>query len=63
MHDGSFKTLEEVVKHYNSGGKSNKQKSSLIKPINLTGLEQQNLIAFLKTLTDKNFCNNKYFIK
>jgi cytochrome c peroxidase len=61
MHDGSMKTLEDVVKHYNSGGKNNKQKNNLVKPLNLTTIEQQNLIAFLKTLTDKKFCTNKYF--
>jgi cytochrome c peroxidase len=56
-----MKTLEDVVKHYNSGGKNNKQKNNLVKPLNLTTIEQQNLIAFLKTLTDKKFCTNKYF--
>ncbi|MDO8998297.1 MAG: cytochrome c peroxidase [Bacteroidota bacterium] len=61
MHNGSMKTLEDVVKHYNSGGKNNKQKNNLVKPLNLTTIEQQNLIAFLKTLTDKKFCTNKYF--
>ena len=61
MHDGSIKNLTELVSHYNGGGKTNKQKSDLIKPLNLTEKEQQYLIDFLKTLTDKNFCNNKLF--
>ncbi len=63
MHDGSFRTLSEVVKHYNSGGKNNKQKSTLIRPLSLTETEQNNLIHFLNTLTDKKFCNNKAFVK
>ena len=62
MHDGSFKTLDEVVKHYNSGGKQNKQKNALIKPLNLTEVQQKNLVQFLNTLTDRKFCNNKAFV-
>lgn len=62
MHDGSIKTMREVIQHYSNGGKKNKQKSNLIKPINLTEIEQKNLIEFLKTLTDKTFCNNKAFV-
>jgi len=62
MHDGSFRTLSDVVKHYNSGGKNNKQKSNLIRPLNLTETEQKNLVLFLYTLTDRKFCNNKAFV-
>lgn len=63
MHDGSLKTLKAVIEHYNTGGKINKQKNELIKPLNLSEAEQNNLIDFLKTLTDKKFCNNKHFLK
>jgi cytochrome c peroxidase len=52
MHDGSFKTLEEVLDHYNKGGKNHKNKSPLIKPLNLSLEEQKALITFLHTLTD-----------
>lgn len=62
MHDGSIKTISEVIKHYNSGGKPNKQKSNIIKPLELTEEEQENLVQFLNTLTDRKFCNNKAFI-
>lgn len=61
MHDGRFKTLEEVVNHYNLGGAPNKNKSVLIKPLGLSSAEQQALVAFLKTLTDHAFVNNKNF--
>lgn len=62
MHDGSFKTLNEVVKHYNNGGRQNKQKNVLIKLLNLTETEQKSLVKFLNTLTDRKFCNNKAFV-
>lgn len=63
MHDGSMKTLEEVVEHYNSGGKNHPNKSSLIRPLMLTKQEKKDLIAFLKALTDYTFINNKNFKK
>lgn len=53
MHDGSIATLEEVVEHYNSGGKSHPNKSGLILPLNLTVQEKQDLVNFLKSLTDE----------
>jgi cytochrome c peroxidase len=51
MHDGVFKTLEEVVDFYDKGGVANPQLSSLIKPLGLTSEEKTDLIAFLKALT------------
>jgi cytochrome c peroxidase len=59
MHNGSIKTLNEVVAHYNSGGQFHKNKSALVKPLRLTQEEQNDLVAFLKTLTDYTFINNK----
>ncbi len=53
MHDGSMITLEEVVEHYNSGGKPNFNKSFLIRPLNLTAQEKEDLVNFLKVLTDQ----------
>ncbi|MES2477612.1 MAG: cytochrome c peroxidase [Bacteroidota bacterium] len=61
MHDGRFKTLEEVVANYNSGGTPHKNKSEFIKPLGLSSEEQQELIAFLKALTDQTFINNQNF--
>jgi cytochrome c peroxidase len=52
MHDGRFQTLEEVVHHYNSGGKLSFNANANILPLNLTDQDQSDLIAFLKTLTD-----------
>lgn len=62
MHDGSMKTLEQVVAHYNSGGEYHKSKNDqLIKPLGLSKQEQKNLVAFLNTLTDQDFLSNKNF--
>ncbi len=55
MHDGRFKTLEEVIEHYNSGGKHGPNVSPLIRPLNLNEVQKRQLIAFLETLTDPNF--------
>ncbi|MBK8373118.1 MAG: hypothetical protein IPL20_17590 [Saprospiraceae bacterium] len=33
MHDGSIATLQDVIEHYNSGGKSHVNKSNLIRPL------------------------------
>lgn len=61
MHDGSFNNLEEVIEHYNSGGFDNPQKSAIIKPLGLTQSEKNDLLAFLKSLTDNSFVNNPIF--
>lgn len=61
MHDGSLKTLDEVVEHYNSGGKKHENKSLLIKELYLTNTEKEDLVAFLKSLSDYSFINNKNF--
>jgi cytochrome c peroxidase len=51
MHDGSLKTLEEVVEHYDKGGIKNPALPSLIVPLHLTTQEKQDLVAFLKSLS------------
>ena len=59
MHNGMFRTLEEVVAYYNDPAKfvSNAINidPALTKPLGLTTKEQNDLIAFLKTLTDKKY--------
>lgn len=52
MHDGAFKTLEEVVTFYNEGGGDVENRSKLVFPLNLNDQEQKALVAFLKALTD-----------
>jgi cytochrome c peroxidase len=67
MHDGRFKTLEEVIEHYNSGIKSHPFLSGQLKdwntgtdPIrmNLTEENKEDMLNFLKTLTDIPFIND-----
>lgn len=62
MHDGRFKTLTEVVKHYNSGIQKSKTLSiKLQKPMNFSDNQRTEIVAFLKTLTDKEFLFNPKF--
>jgi cytochrome c peroxidase len=51
MHDGSLKTLTEVVSFYDRGGTTNPWLTTAIQPLNLTAAEQADLIAFLEALT------------
>jgi cytochrome c peroxidase len=52
MHDGSMGTLEEVFAHYQACGKENVNKSAHLKPFTLTEIEKNQLILFLKSLSD-----------
>lgn len=62
MHDGRFKMLNEVLKHYNNGIVNSETLSKeLRKPMNLTDNERTELVAFLKTLTDNEFLFDKRF--
>ena len=51
MHDGSQKTLEEVVEWYDKGGHANPHLSDKIKKLNLAPQEKQDLVAYMKALT------------
>ena len=59
MHDGRFKTLEQVLLYYNNPymfvDDPVNMDSLLLKPLQLTNQENDDLLAFLKTLTDKRF--------
>ncbi len=59
MHNGMFKTLEEVVDYYNDPKKfvpdALNTDELLQKPLGLTDKEKKDLVVFLKTLTDKKF--------
>jgi cytochrome c peroxidase len=48
MHDGSLKTLEDVIEHYSKGGTSNPQLDEEIFALKLTAEEKADLITFLK---------------
>ncbi|MBS1872583.1 MAG: c-type cytochrome [Acidobacteria bacterium] len=52
MHDGSLKSLKEVVDFYVGGGNANPHRDPLLKPLTfLTGAQRADLVAFLKSLT------------
>ena len=59
MHDGRFATLEEVVEHYDSGGKYSTTVDPLMKKLGvglqLSNQENMDLVSYLKTLTDNEF--------
>jgi cytochrome c peroxidase len=54
MHDGSLRTLKDVVRYYNRGGVSNWNLDPLLKPLNLNDSEINDLVAFLRSLTAGN---------
>ncbi len=64
MHNGMFKTLEEVVEYYNNPEKFVRNPinidSTLSKPLGLTEAEKADLVNFLNTLTDKRFTNTRF---
>lgn len=51
MHDGSLKTLEEVIEHYDQGGDRNRFIDTKIFPLHLTKEEKTDLVEFMKSLT------------
>ena len=48
MHDGSMKTLEEVIEHYDKGGDKNPFIDAKIFPLHLTQQEKADLLDFMK---------------
>lgn len=73
MHDGSIATLKEVLAFYAAGGRliesgpyagdgrANPYKDGLIQNINLSEQDQEDIIAFLHTLTDESVLTNPKF--
>jgi cytochrome c peroxidase len=53
FHDGSAKTLADVVKFYNEGGRQNINREWDLNSLALTDDEQKDLVAFLNTLTGR----------
>ncbi len=65
MHNGSFKRLQDVIEHYNSGIDRGDERLSpvLRNEMNLSDMEKKDLLAFLNTLTDKSFMFNRSFME
>jgi cytochrome c peroxidase len=66
MHDGRFKTLEEVIDFYSEGVKASANIDSKMEfahqgGAHLTTKEKQSIVAFLKTMTDSSFISNPEF--
>ena len=73
MHDGSVETLDEVIDHYGAGGRrihegpwagngsENPFKSPFVIGFRLSEVEREDLLAFLKSLTDEEFLRNPAF--
>lgn len=59
MHDGSYKSLEDVIENYRLGGKKPETQSSLISGFKLTPKERQNLLDFFSSLTEYRFLDSE----
>ena len=51
MHDGSVRTLADVVELYDAGGVKNPTLDIFVMPLGLTDEEQKDLVAFMEALT------------
>jgi cytochrome c peroxidase len=51
MHNGSEKTLLDVVKFYDKGGEANPNLDGGMRPLKLTDAQMNDLVEFMKTLT------------
>lgn len=58
MHNGEFEDLEAVMRHYNRGGLDFITKDTLMKRLNLSASEKEDIINFLKALTDEKFLSD-----
>ena len=65
MHDGRFKTLNEVLDHYSHGIQENKNLSSVLRNndgsalrMNISEQDRKALIAFLESMTDYTMITN-----
>jgi cytochrome c peroxidase len=66
MHNGTFESLEEVVKFYNNGGGAGlginiPQQTLATDSLNLSEAEKEALVAFMKTLSDTSGTNVSTF--
>lgn len=63
MHDGTFLDLLSIINNYNVGGRQTATQDSLVHPLNLIPSEWNELVDFLKSLTDTNFTKRSDFTK
>jgi cytochrome c peroxidase len=53
MHNGAYRTLDEVIDHYDRGGDAKENLDPNMRPLGLTDQEKRDLVEFLKGLTGK----------
>ena len=51
MHDGSIRSLQDVVNYYDRGGNQNPYLDSELHPLHLSAVEKRELVLFLRTLS------------
>jgi cytochrome c peroxidase len=56
MHNGIFSNLDEVIDFYNEGGFNNELLSPMLKKLELSKDEKNNLKYFLESLVGENNC-------
>lgn len=66
MHNGQFKTLQEILDHYANGVVKSPTLSPILQSDTLTGIpiskdDKSKIIAFLNTLTDHDFISDRRF--
>ena len=63
MHDGRFRKLQHVLNHYAEGNFfTTNFDSTVVRNVGLSDKEKSDLIAFLKTLTDREFLYDRRFM-
>jgi cytochrome c peroxidase len=55
MHDGSLRSLDDVLDHYVRGGHQSARQDPRIRPFALSPAERAELLEFLASLTDRDF--------
>lgn len=58
MHDGRFRSLEEVIDHYAAGGHYAENVNPNVRTLALSETDKRDLLAFLHTLTDSTALQN-----
>jgi cytochrome c peroxidase len=53
MHDGRYRTLEEVIDFYDKAGLNTENQTMSTQPLRLTPEEKKSLVAFMQALTDE----------
>ncbi len=61
MHDGRFKTMDEVLDHYASGGHAAENLNANVRKLYLSAQDRADMMAFFGTLTDTAFLKNPAF--